>query len=115
MKELGDNSVFTCPDCGGVLFELKNDAVTRYKCHTGHSYSVNDLLAKQFKNIESSMWVAMRGLEERKKLLTRLAEKNIQRGFHRTASDYQTKIDELQKHVDNLKQVLFAAQNEDIS
>jgi two-component system chemotaxis response regulator CheB len=114
MKELGDNSVFTCPDCGGVLFELKNDAVTRYKCHTGHSYSVNDLLAKQFKNIESSMWVAMRGLEERKKLLTRLAEKNIQRGFHRTASDYQTKIDELQKHVDNLKQVLFATQREDI-
>jgi two-component system, chemotaxis family, protein-glutamate methylesterase/glutaminase len=114
MKELGNNSVFSCPDCGGVLFELKNGPATRYKCHTGHSYTVNDLLIKQFKNVESSLWVAMRSLEERRKLLTQLAEKNIQRGFHRSASDYQAKIDELQKHVDNLKQVLFAAQKEDV-
>ncbi len=44
MKELGNNPVFTCPDCGVVLFEMKNDAIIRYKCHTVHCYSVNDLL-----------------------------------------------------------------------
>jgi two-component system chemotaxis response regulator CheB len=112
MKELGENSVFTCPDCGGVLFEMKNDSITRYKCHTGHSYSVNDLLAEQYKNIESSLWVALRSLEERRKLLSQLAEKNISRGFHRSASDYKEKIDELQGHVDNIKQVLFAAEKD---
>ena len=112
MKELGENSVFSCPDCGGVLFEIKNDVVTRYKCHTGHSYSVNDLLAEQYKNIESSLWVALRTLEERRKLLSQLAEKNIARGFHRSASDYKEKIYELQNHVDNIKQVLFAAEKQ---
>lgn len=112
LSELGTGSVFTCPDCGGVLFEIKNDHVTRYKCHTGHSYLINDLLAKQNKSLESTLWVALRTLEERKKLLSQLAERNINRGFHRTASDYSERIEELQKHVNNLKQVLFSTENE---
>lgn len=112
LSELGENSVFSCPDCGGVLFELKNDEITRYKCHTGHVFSVNDLLSKQNKSLESSLWVALRSLEERKKLLSQLSDRNIQRGFHRAAADYSERIEELQKHVDNLKQVLFATQDE---
>lgn len=112
LKQLGESTVFSCPDCGGVLFELKNDSVTRYKCHTGHTYSVNDLLLKQNKALESSLWVAVRSLEERKKLLSQLSEKNSQRGFQRSALDYKEKINELQKHVDNLKGVLFATEGE---
>jgi two-component system, chemotaxis family, protein-glutamate methylesterase/glutaminase len=112
LAELGAPSVFSCPDCGGVLFELKNDALTRFKCHTGHSYSVNELLLKQNKNLESSLWVALRSLEERKNLLFQLSEKNIQRGYNRAASDYREKIDELKVHVDNLKTILFATEKE---
>jgi len=112
LQQLGQNSLFSCPDCGGVLFELKDDSITRYKCHTGHTYSVNDLLLKQNKALESSLWVAVRSLEERKKLLSQLAEKNIQRGFHRSASDFKEKIAELKKHIDNLKVVLFATEGE---
>ncbi len=112
LEELGKNSVFSCPDCGGVLFELNHDAITRYKCHTGHSYSVSDLILTQNKNLESSLWVALRSLEERKKLLSQLSEKNIQRGYNRSGSDYREKINELQMHIDNLKSVLFATQKE---
>ena len=112
MRELGNNTVFSCPDCGGVLFELEHDVPMRYKCHTGHSYTLKDYLAKQFKNIESSLWVALRSLEERRKLLAQLAEKNRQKGLHRSASDFEAKIEELKGHVDNLKQVLFATQEE---
>lgn len=112
LKQLGESSVFSCPDCGGVLFELKNDSITRYKCHTGHTFSVEDLLSKQNKSLESSLWVALRSLEERKKLLSQLSEKNGQKGLRRSALDYQDKIDELQKHIDNLKGVLFATESE---
>ena len=112
LESLGKNSLLTCPDCGGILFKLDNEKVTRYKCHTGHTYYVNDLLNKQNKNLESTLWVALRTLEERKKLLSQLAEKNIERGFKRTASEYTQKIDELQKHVDTLKSVLFSTENE---
>ena len=113
LSELGENSVLTCPDCGGVLFELKNDSVTRYKCHTGHAFSVNDLLHKQNKNLESALWVSLRTLEERKKLLGQLAESETNRGDKRSASGYSNKINELEKHLDSLKTVLFATQDED--
>ncbi len=63
--------------------------------------------------MEGTLWVALRTLEERKKLLSQLADKNIKRGFHRTASDYSEKIQQLEDHVNNLKQILFATQNEE--
>lgn len=108
MTELGQSSSFSCPDCGGVLFELDKGSVTRYKCHIGHSYSINDLLGKPNKSLESTLWVALRIIEERKKLLTQLSERDISRGYSRAALNYSEKIAELDKHSDNLKTVLFA-------
>jgi two-component system chemotaxis response regulator CheB len=113
LEQLGSKTVFSCPDCGGVLFEIKNSQPTRYKCHTGHTYSLNNLLIKKNKKMEATLWVALRTLEERKKLLSQLADRNIKKGFHRTASGFSEKIQQLQGHVDNLKQVLFATQNEE--
>jgi len=110
LEQIGEKTVFSCPDCGGVLFELNNDSVTRYKCHTGHSFSVNDLLSKQNEVLESTLWVALRSLEERKKLLTQLSEKNLQ--SQRSVADYKDKIAELKKQIDNLKSILFATQDE---
>ena len=112
MAELGKSSTLSCPDCGGVLFELNNGSITRYKCHTGHSYSINDLLEKQNQSLESTLWIAMRTIEEKKKLLSQLSEKDVSRGYSRTASNYSEKINELDKHIDNLKTVLFANQDE---
>lgn len=113
LEEMGNKSAFSCPDCGGVLFEMKNGQPTRYKCHTGHTYSVNDLLVKKNQTMEATLWVALRTLEERKKLLSQLAEKNIKRGFHRSGSDYSEKVEQLQTHVDNLRHILFATQKEE--
>jgi hypothetical protein len=58
--------------------------------------------------------VALRSLEERKKLLSQLSEKNMQRGYNRFASDYREKIEELGMHVENLKSVLFASEKEKV-
>ena len=47
MDELGSQSIYTCPDCGGALWEIDNDGVTRFRCFTGHAYNEKDLLQKQ--------------------------------------------------------------------
>jgi two-component system chemotaxis response regulator CheB len=31
-------SPFTCPDCGGTLWELNEGSLVRYRCHVGHSF-----------------------------------------------------------------------------
>jgi len=46
MSQLGGNrTAFACPSCHGALWELQNSNLTRYRCHTGHAFSPESLLA----------------------------------------------------------------------
>jgi two-component system chemotaxis response regulator CheB len=54
----GPPSPFTCPDCGGTLWELKEGALVRYRCHVGHSYSSNSLAVAQDVRLEDTLWSA---------------------------------------------------------
>ena len=44
LKAIASPSVFTCPDCGGVLFELNDKHPVRLRCHTGHAFSLRSLV-----------------------------------------------------------------------
>src|ERR1700704_1006425 len=33
---LGSQVPYNCPNCGGVLWEIHDPSMTRYRCHTGH-------------------------------------------------------------------------------
>ena len=77
MKELsgiGKPSVFSCPDCSGVLFEIRADAPARFRCHTGHAYSLLTLADAHAMAAEEAQWKAIRALQERDALMRRLAE-----------------------------------------
>jgi two-component system, chemotaxis family, protein-glutamate methylesterase/glutaminase len=71
---IGVPSSFACPECHGVLLQLKEGSRTRFRCHTGHAFSVASLLAAVSDGIEESLWNAVRALEEGQLLMTRLAE-----------------------------------------
>ena len=47
LKAIASPSPFTCPDCGGVLFELDDKRQVRYLCHTGHAFSLRMLQEKE--------------------------------------------------------------------
>ncbi len=66
-------SLLTCPDCGGVLWELKDGDLVRYRCHIGHVYSPDMLLASQNSELENAFWEAIRHLVEKAALANRLA------------------------------------------
>ncbi|MDQ6813546.1 MAG: chemotaxis protein CheB [Bacteroidota bacterium] len=112
VAKLGEKSIFACPDCGGGLWYIESGAsnVNRYRCHIGHSYSENDLVAKQSEILESTLWVGLRIMEERRNLLKKMEEDAERKGMARMALGHRQKKDELQVHVDNLKSVLFATQ-----
>lgn len=112
VKKLGEKSIFACPDCGGGLWYMKNGAgnVNRYRCHIGHSYSEKDLEVKQSEILESTLWVGLRIMEERRNLLKKMEEDADRKGMARMASGHRQKKEELQVHVDDLKRVLFATQ-----
>jgi two-component system, chemotaxis family, protein-glutamate methylesterase/glutaminase len=107
-EEYGRHTVYTCPDCGGVLFEHDDDAIVKFKCHTGHSYTVRDLIKKQAEETEDSLWYAIRSLEQRRALLDTLAERYSHKGNRFLATDYQKKVEEIESHIENLKKVIVA-------
>ena len=69
---LGEPSLFTCPECHGSLIEIREGPIVRYRCHTGHAYSLRTLLAETEADIEKALWNAVRAIEERSILLRTL-------------------------------------------
>ncbi|AMJ64014.1 chemotaxis protein CheB [Hymenobacter sp. PAMC 26628] len=80
----GKLTPFTCPDCHGALTQLIEGKLIRYRCHTGHAYTVSALLSEVTQSVEGLLYQSMRGLEETKMLL-----QNLGRHF---ADDHQDPV-----------------------
>jgi two-component system chemotaxis response regulator CheB len=74
LKSIAAPSTFTCPDCGGVLFELNDKRPIRFRCHTGHGFSLRSLAFTQEEITDSALWAGLRALQEKEAILRRLAE-----------------------------------------
>jgi two-component system chemotaxis response regulator CheB len=74
VNAIGSPSTLSCPDCGGTLWEIKDDSLLRYRCHTGHAFSGRSLEHTQVESAESSLRASVRALREREYLLRRLAQ-----------------------------------------
>ncbi|CAM4088914.1 chemotaxis protein CheB [Gillisia limnaea] len=125
VKQLGVKSIYACPDCGGGLWDIpkQNDNLNdpdnhrdgqeksdRYRCHIGHSYSEKDLVVKQGEILESTLWIALRIMEERRTLLKKMEDDNNKNGLSKMAASYQEKGEDIQFHVNKMKEILFATQ-----
>lgn len=101
---LGDRSPYSCPSCGGPLWEVGTQQA-RFRCHTGHSFTKSALLAGQSEKIEESLWVTLRMLEERRHLTLRMAKKEAGAWGKRYYSD-QAK--EAAVHIKRIREMLLA-------
>ncbi|MGY3211416.1 chemotaxis protein CheB [Mucilaginibacter sp. HD30] len=106
MAKIGEHSNFTCPDCGGGLWRIKNDPIKRYRCHTGHVYTEGTLAEKQNEALEESLWVCIRMLEERRNLLMIMAGRTGSNGQTISDRDEHGRAAELHMHIERLKELL---------
>lgn len=63
--EGGRPSVFSCPECHGVLSKTGPDDLPRFVCRVGHAHDPESLLSEQATDTEKAIWSAVRALEER--------------------------------------------------
>jgi two-component system, chemotaxis family, protein-glutamate methylesterase/glutaminase len=71
LSQIAVPSTFTCPECKGALWRVSDSGLVRYRCHTGHAYSLKSLSAGRRDDVERSLLDAVRALRERE--LTSLA------------------------------------------
>ena len=80
LQAVAQQTVFTCPDCGGGLWEMNDKRPLRYRCHTGHAFTARSLRSLQSEVAEHAMWSSVRALKERELLLRRLATVSMATG-----------------------------------
>jgi two-component system, chemotaxis family, protein-glutamate methylesterase/glutaminase len=101
----GPPSGITCPECGGALWEQSEGHNTRFACHVGHAYSIASLAEEQGRSLETTLWSAVRALEERADMHRRLARRNpVTR-----APFYEERAREAELHARTLREVLGEA------
>ena len=74
-KKFGLPTSFVCPECNGPLWETQAGASLQFRCHVGHAYSPDSLLADHADGLERALWSAVRTFDERASLLRRLGER----------------------------------------
>jgi two-component system chemotaxis response regulator CheB len=69
----GAVSIFTCPECGGCMWQLDEQGLLRFRCHVGHSYIADALFEEQSAGLEAALWTAVRTFKEKGVLSRQLA------------------------------------------
>ncbi len=103
---IGVESGLTCPECSGILREVREGDVLRFRCRVGHSYTSQTMLEAQGETVEKALWMAVRSLEERSLLLDKLAEGARGRGHDGVAMLFNDRSVALSQEVRVLRDLI---------
>jgi two-component system chemotaxis response regulator CheB len=102
----GIPSAFSCPDCGGVLWEIDDGQSVRFRCRVGHAFSPDSLLAAQNDVMEQALWSALKTLEER------LASGERQRGHKWMAARFGERERDGRERAESIRKFLISSSSE---
>lgn len=105
--DLGILSPYSCPECHGVLSKIVDGKLTRFRCHTGHAYSQDTLIAALTQKIEDSLYSAMRGMDESIFLLNHIGDHYAEVNEPKLAATYFKKAKETEQRVKVLKATVY--------
>lgn len=106
----GTPSVFSCPECGGVLWEMQDGEILRFRCRVGHAFSTESMFAQQSEALETALSVTLKTLQESADLSRRMAQQAHLRGQKRLASRFEAKLQEAEQRIALIKRALIKSE-----
>ncbi|HUS14569.1 MAG TPA: chemotaxis protein CheB [Chloroflexia bacterium] len=94
---IGAPSPFGCPDCGGVLNEIRDGKAPRFRCQIGHAFGPESLVAAQAEALEHALAVAVRTHRDRMALFRRMEVNARERGLQHAAARWQHAAEEAEQ------------------
>jgi two-component system chemotaxis response regulator CheB len=91
-----------------VLSEVRNEQPLRYRCQIGHAMTA-EVLASRADHVDEAMRVALRMMEERVTLVTRMAEDARQTGRSAVAELYEARAEEYSRYATILREAALAS------
>jgi two-component system chemotaxis response regulator CheB len=95
-----------CPECGGALWETPIEGLPRIRCHTGHGFSHRSLAIGLSHEAEQSLWSALRLMEERARMLRRMASEQESKGRTWGAGSFTSSAEEAERHAEEIHKLL---------
>jgi two-component system chemotaxis response regulator CheB len=105
--KLGEPSRYACPECHGVLLQVEEGESFRFRCHTGHAYSIDSLLSEIDDAVEDALWNAIRSIQERAMLLDHVAEHVRQRDGDERAAELKEHAAATRKRADVVRNAVI--------
>jgi two-component system chemotaxis response regulator CheB len=103
----GQTSLFTCPECGGAMWQVDDQALARFRCHVGHAYYGETLLAEQSEALEAALWTAVRVFREKTMLTRQLAAMHREKGSHFSADRFRDEALVAERYGNIIQQLLL--------
>jgi len=110
---LGKFTPYTCPECHGALISLQEGRLTRFRCHTGHAYTLSHLMSELTQHTENAIMNALRAVEETQLLMSDMQKQLRDNKKPEVAKLLETKLKQAEKRAALIKQA--ATENEVIS
>jgi two-component system chemotaxis response regulator CheB len=103
MDGIGGRSVLACPDCGGVMWEIDEGELSRFRCHVGHAYTAEMMSLALDENLRRALASAERALEERVALARKLNKQSLEGGHRRLAETWADKARDFEREMDVIR------------
>jgi two-component system chemotaxis response regulator CheB len=103
--QLGEPSNYACPECHGVLLQMKEGTLFRFRCHTGHAYSVESLLSDLTEKMDDALWNSIRAFEEGELFMRHMAEHLGNGENSRSAEAFLTRAEEAKRRAELIRHV----------
>jgi len=95
--QYGELTPFVCPSCQGPLVQLVEEKLVRFRCRTGHGFTLSALLAEVAEGVENKLYAAMQSLQETRDLLRRLSAHFARQAEPAVASALLTQAEQAQR------------------
>lgn len=79
-RHTNDQTVYTCPGCGGVMWQDGPESGSRFHCHVGHVYAPEVLLGQKSEEVEAALWACVRLLKEKATITRQTAARSLAGG-----------------------------------
>ncbi len=107
LDRIGKLSPYTCPSCHGALWQVDDEHLLRFRCHTGHSFAGEQLSESQADNVEDALFAAARALEESARLAEAIATRSRQDDRPLVADAYERKARDAGTNADTIRALLM--------
>jgi two-component system, chemotaxis family, protein-glutamate methylesterase/glutaminase len=106
MDRIGRRSFLACPECHGVMWEIEEGELVRYRCHVGHAYTAELMSVALDDNLRRALANGLRAVEERSALARGLQKQAAASGRDHAAASWARRLRAFEEEEESLRSAI---------